>query len=100
MPPLLQFLRSSTADLKPLLEDLLLLCKQSIGTSFAFHRPADSRVTYPGRYVHTRGQWTWELLFDDWDDYLKGRVEVPRIPALEGLRSEYTSPELIVSSVI
>ncbi|TFK82857.1 hypothetical protein K466DRAFT_284113 [Polyporus arcularius HHB13444] len=78
-----------------MLEDLLLLCKQSIGTSFAFHRPADSRVAYPGRYVHTSGQWTWEPLFDDWDDYLKGRVQVPPIPALEGLRSEYTAPELM-----
>ena len=80
-----------------ILEDLVTLCCKSLGTHLPFGR-TNTYVAYPGRYVSSgkKRETKWEPLFEDWGQYLSGRIaDCKHLEALEGLKTNYTPPQMM-----
>lgn len=77
--------------------DLITLCTASINAGYPFRwLSGRGPFAYPGRYTHTKHQWTWEPLFTSWEDYQKGRANCPPLAALSDLRSGLTPDQLML----
>lgn len=84
-------------SVKRVLGELLRYDSYTMGTPFPL-RTIDERLCHvvPGRFTREKGkQWTWEALFDDWDDYNEGRAECGRLPGLEELKLDLPPDSLM-----
>ncbi|TFK82142.1 hypothetical protein K466DRAFT_530815 [Polyporus arcularius HHB13444] len=76
--------------------DLITLCTASVNGGYPFRwLRGRGPFAYPGRYTHTKHQWTWEPLFTNWEDHRQGPANYPTLTALNDLRSGQTPDQLM-----